>query len=205
MKYIDFDGDTLEISVPINNQGEGAFFLDRDGVIIEEVHLLHDIKDVRLIPRSAEAIRILNKKKIPVIVITNQAVVARGMCSIDDIKKINWEIYRRLSERNAFINALFFCPHSSRADVPSFRCDCSWRKPKIGMIQKAKELFNLNLKKSILVGDTARDILTGQNAEVKSILVKTGHGGKDVLYEAKPDYVCQDLFEAVNFSLKNLR
>lgn len=80
--------------------------------------------------------------------------------------------------------------------------NCSWRKPKAGMLNYVKKLFGLNLKKSYVVGDAARDILMGQAVGAKTILVKTGHAGKDEVYQAKPDFVLKDLKKAVDFIIK---
>lgn len=181
-------------------------FLDRDGVINEEVHLLHKLSQLKLIPCVVEAIKKLNQQKIPVIVITNQTVVARGLCSENKVQTIHKRLGKLLKEQGAYLDAIYYCPHSSRADVNKYRLDCINRKPKPGLFQEAARKFKLDLKQSFSVGDQARDILAGQRAGVGiNILVRTGHAGKDTLFRAKADYIVDDLDRAVKLILEKIK
>lgn len=184
---------------------KGGVFLDRDGVINEEVHLLHHPERLKIIPRAAAAIKKLNQKKIPVIVVTNQTVVARGLCSEQDVVLIHQRLKELLAKNNAFLDAIYYCPHSPKADREKYRLDCYDRKPNPGLFQKAAKEFKLDLKKSFSIGDQGRDILAGQQAGVGiNILVETGHAGKAALFQAKADYVVADLYEATELILKFL-
>lgn len=196
--------DVIQIFQTVKNKKKQAVFIDRDGVLIKEVHLLHQINQVKLLPKSSSAIKLFNQAKIPVFVFTNQTVIARGLCQINDVIRINEEVVNRLRKKGCNINAIFFCPHSPKADIPSFKKNCLWRKPNPGMLLAAKKMFNIDLKKSFVIGDQARDILAGRKVEAISILVKTGYCGKDDLYQTQPDYFKNNLFEAAQFILSNL-
>ena len=178
-----------------------AVFLDRDGVINEEINLLHRKEDIRLIGGSAEGIKLLNNAGIPAIIVTNQPVVARGLCTYDEAIEINRYIIALLAEQGAKIDGIYFCPHSAKADVPEYRKDCKFRKPNAGMLEQAACDFKVALGESYVVGDMARDILAGKNAGCKTILVRTGHAGRDGFFTARPDMTCKNLLEAAKAML----
>lgn len=185
---------------------EKYVFLDRDGVICIEKNLLHKKEDIELIPRSAEAIKLLNENNYKVIVITNQPVIARGLCKLEDLEKIHNDMKNFLREKNAKIDKIYFCPHHPTAgNNPEYTKDCQCRKPKPGMILEAKRYFKIkDLSKCYMVGDTIGDIKAGFLAGCKTILVKTGYGGDDGFKDATPDCEAEDLYEAVtNIILKN--
>ena len=179
-----------------------AVFLDRDGVINKETHLLYQIKDFEFIPGSIQAIKSLNDAGIPVIVYHNASVVARGLCDENQVQNLHRYMMAKLEEKGAYLDAIFYCPHHPTAFNPDYIRQCSWRKPDSGMIAAAAKMFNLNLTKSYVVGDNGRDILMGRKEKTFTILVKTGHAGKDPLYSAEPDKICPDLLAAANFILK---
>lgn len=179
-----------------------AVFLDRDGTVNKEVHLLHKLKDFALIPQAVEAIKLLNRHKIPVIVYHNASVVARGMCNETQVVKINEKLKEVLMQKGAYVDMMLFCPHHPTAFNLERVYDCSWRKPKAGMLKFSAKLLDFNLKKSYVVGDAARDILMGQEAGCFTIGVKTGHAGKEGVYEATPDKVTANILTAVKFILK---
>ena len=187
-----------------------AVFLDRDGVINEANGFVTDIGDVRIIKKVPAAIKILNKR-FYVIVITNQPQVARGLCSEDNVKKINSHIVSELKKRGAKIDAVFYCPHhpEKHSDTPNYakkyRINCRCRKPKIGMILQAKNKFSLDLKKCYFVGDTTVDIKAGKNAGCKTILLRTGYAGNDKKYKINPDFVCDNLMEAARIIIDDCK
>lgn len=179
-----------------------AVFLDRDGTINKEVHLLHKLEDFKLIPRAAEAIKKLNRLNIPVIVYHNASAVARGLCGEERVQAIHRLMITELKKQRTYVDAIFYCPHHQTAFDLNYISDCSWRKPESGMIKQAAKMFQLDLKKSYVIGDNARDILMGSKEKCQTILVKTGHGGKDGLYKAKADYISDNLFTAIKYLLK---
>ena len=174
-----------------------AVFLDRDGTINKNEDVLDLRKHLRLLPRSAAAIKALNKLGFLVIVVTNQAVVARGLLKRKEIHEIHKLFLERLSKRGATIHSVYYCPHHPEAVIGRYRVACECRKPNIGMIMQATKRFHIDLGKSFMIGDATGDVLAGKRAGLTTILVKTGLGGKDGRFKAKPDYVAEDLEDAV--------
>ena len=176
-----------------------AVFLDRDGVINEEVGLLYRTDQLRLIAGSAEAIRKLNALDLPVIVVTNQSVVAHGLCSEEALAGIHEELRRQLAKSGASLSAIYYCPHHKDAEVAEYRRTCDDRKPGIGMLQAAAADFGLDLRNCVLIGDRRGDIEAGKAAGCLTILVETGFATPISCHPAVPDQVCRDLAGAVDF------
>ena len=169
-----------------------AIFLDRDGVINKEVNYLYNPNDFEFIDGSIEALQILKKKGYLLIVITNQAGIARGYFTEIILGKIHDKMMKTLNENKVFLDNIFYCPHH-----PEFTGKCNCRKPNPGMIKQAMEKYNIDLENSYMVGDTINDIKTGKNAHCKTILVLTGHGKKEQkkISTIKPDMICANLLE----------
>ncbi len=174
-----------------------AVFLDRDGVIVREVDKLHRLDQLRILPGAAKAIREINRLGYLAIVITNQAVVARGWITEAGVDEIHAVMIKRLSRQDAKIDAVYYCPHHPNADLKKYRLVCRCRKPNPGMILTALKKFNIDRRRSFMVGDKTGDILAGRRAGLKTILVATGYGGKDDQHEARPDFAAKDLKQAV--------
>lgn len=178
-----------------------AVFLDRDGVINEEVDLLHREDQLALIPGAAEAIRRLNDTGILVIVVTNQPAVARNLCTEADVRRIHARLAEMLRQAaGARLDGVYYCPHhpeKHHADGnPAYRIDCDCRKPGIGMLEEARRAFGLDYARCYMVGDTTRDIQAGRNAGCRTILVRTGYGGRDGKCQVQADLVVDDLAAA---------
>ncbi len=174
-----------------------AVFLDRDGVIVEQEEYLNQAEDLVLIPGAGEAIARLNAASILVIVVTNQAGIAKGHLTLSDLKEIHARLRHELSACKAYLDAIYYCPHHPEATVPEFLRDCSYRKPGVGMFEKARDEHGIDLEASYLVGDATGDILAGKRAGCRTILVATGFGGSDERYVIEPDLRVADLPEAV--------
>lgn len=174
-------------------------FLDRDGVINEEIGFLHKKEQLKLLQKSAEAIRMLNEEGYKVILITNQPAVARGLCSEETVEEIHKELQSLLNKENAHIDSFYYCPHHpTEGKDPFFTKECTCRKPQPGMIIKAKEDHNIeDLSHSYIIGDRISDIKAGNLAGCKTILVSTGYGLKDTWNDAVPNYYARDLYHAV--------
>ena len=175
-----------------------AVFLDRDGTINEEVNYLSKVEQIKILPNSPKAIKLLNENGFKVIIITNQSGVARGYFSVQELENIHNHLKNQLLKDGAIIDAVYYCPHH-----PDDRCDC--RKPKTGMIDRAKEEFEIDLSSSFIVGDKLLDLETGHRAGCKTVLVLTGYGS-DELKEQKnwkfqPDQIAQNLYDAVMWIL----
>ncbi|HZP03263.1 MAG TPA: HAD family hydrolase [Terracidiphilus sp.] len=181
-----------------------AVFLDRDGTIIRQVELLHKPEQVKLLPGAAKAIRLLNRAEYFVVVATNQPVVARGLSSPEGVCAIHDLICARLKRQHARIDAFYFCPHHPNATIKAYRTTCECRKPRPGMMIKAAVDYNLDISRSVMIGDTTQDVLAGIQAGLSTILVQTGHAGRDPWqYECKPDFTVPDLLGAVHLWLRN--
>jgi len=176
-----------------------AVFLDRDGTIIRQVELMHEVGQLRLLPGAAAAIRHLNDKDLLVVVVTNQPVVARGVATEQEIVLIHEELNRRLQAKGGHIDAFYFCPHHPNATLGLYRTKCSCRKPEPGMILRAAEEYGIDLSRSVMIGDSTQDMMAGNRAGVSTILVRTGHGGRDPWqYQCLPDRVARNLLEATH-------
>jgi len=186
-----------------------AIFIDRDGTLIEEVDLLHKVDDLRLFPFSASAVKKINNSDFLSFLITNQPAVARNLCDISTVKDIHNKLDTLLGKKGAYLNDIYFCPHHPDKgyieENKEFKIECDCRKPKTGMIGKAAEDYNIDLESSWIIGDTTTDIQTGVNAGLKTILVRTGKGGKDGKFKCYPDFIFDDLESAVDFILKDKR
>ena len=176
-------------------------FLDRDGVInLDSSDYIKSWSEFKFIPRSIEAIKELTLKGFNAIVITNQSVINRNMVSGKGLEHIHASMKNEVKSGGGLIKDIFFCPH-----IPEDNCDC--RKPRPGLIFQAQKAYSIDLKDAVMVGDSAKDIECARNAGCgKAILVKTGNGAKaEKTLEKKkicPDYIAQDLYEAVQWIVK---
>ena len=180
-------------------------FLDRDGVINKEVDLLYKPEQLKLISGVEEAIKQLNNSDYLVVIATNQPVVARGLCTEESIREIHKKLETLLSRQGAFIDRIYYCPHHPDKGYPEenkkYKIKCNCRKPEVGMFLQAEKDLNISKEESFMIGDTTTDIQTGKNYGIRTILVKTGYKGLDKKFSVKPDYIFQDLKEAVDFLL----
>ena len=122
-----------------------------------------------------------------------------------DLNEIHKKLETELGLKGAKIDGIYYCPHHPEkgftGEIPKLKIKCNCRKPKIGLLLKAKEEFNINLKQSYFIGDQTGDILTGKRAGCKTILVKTGYGGKDNSFSVKPDFIADNLLKATKIIL----
>lgn len=153
-----------------------ALFLDRDGVINKEINYLYRIEDVEFIDGVFETGRLFQSLGFLLIVITNQAGIARGLYTVDDFFRLNDWMMNEFKIRGVHISKTYYCPFHPTEGIGEYRKESYDRKPNPGMILKARDEFNLNLPASILVGDQESDIEAGINAGVgTNVLVKSGH------------------------------
>ena len=178
-------------------------FVDRDGTLNREVDGVTSPDKLELLPGVAEAIYKLNRSGIRAVVISNQPIVAKGFCREADVQAVHNKLETLLGAEHAFLDRIYYCPHHPEKGFEGERVDlkiaCDCRNPGIGMIQGAVRDLNVDLKQSWLIGDTTTDLQTAKNAGLKSILVRTGYGGKDNKYPARADHECDTLGEAVRY------
>jgi D-glycero-D-manno-heptose 1,7-bisphosphate phosphatase len=151
-------------------------FLDRDGTINREVHHLRRVDQFELLDRAAEAIRLLNESGMRVVVVTNQAAIARGLLSVDGLDEIHTAMHTLLGRHGARVDAIYYCPHHPTEGVGAYRTECSCRKPRPGALKRAAHELQLDLENSFFVGDKRSDLEAGRAAGCGTILVRTGYG-----------------------------
>ena len=183
--------------------GHRAVFLDRDGTICEEVGYLDSVEQLRLIPGSAAAIRLLNERGLKAVVVTNQSGVARGFFSELRLQEVHEELERLLRLEGAYLDGIYYCPHHpSDGNEPYIGvCDC--RKPASGLLLRAAADLGLDLGASYVIGDHHSDVECAQRAGAIGILVLTGHGensrAETESWPSPPAYIAPDLYAAVQW------
>jgi D-glycero-D-manno-heptose 1,7-bisphosphate phosphatase len=186
-----------------------AVFLDRDGVLVEDVHLLQAADQLRLLPGVSAALLALDRAGLRLVVVTNQTVVARGLIGEGAVEAIHGELNRLLLAAGAPpIASFYYCPHHPRATLPAYRMECDCRKPRPGMLVRAARDHGLDLGASFMVGDRPTDIMAGALAGCRTVLVQSGRhadpliempDGMEVTVE--PDGTCADLEAAARWIL----
>lgn len=199
-----------------------AIFLDRDGTILKEIQTdtsgetgefgyLTKIEDVELIQGAADGIALARELGYLVIIITNQSAIARGMITIDELQEIHNRMFELLLEanQNAKVDDLFYSPFHQDGIIEEYKTTSELRKPDIGMITAAQKKYNIDLLTSYIIGDSFSDMLCGQNAGVKKILVETGYGKiayrKCLDENIKIDFIASNLLGAVKFIQRNVQ
>lgn len=164
-----------------------AFFLDRDGVLIEEEHYLSDPAKARLCPGAADAIRMMRAHGYKVIVVSNQAGIAKGYFTMKELKAVEARIDELLAAEGLALDGVYYCPHHPQGVVPEYRLACSCRKPEPGMLLSAAKDHEIDLAASVMIGDRVSDLKAGLNAGCKAVaLVHTGYGKEQDLSSFDP-------------------
>ena len=173
------------------NRSDIAVFLDRDGTVNVEKEYLSSPDQLQLIPRSAAAIRELNKLGTRVFVITNQSGVARGLFSEEDVLKVHTTLRSLLKSEDAYVDDFFYCPHLPGSADNRYNKECDCRKPKPGMLQQAELKYSVDLR---------IDVATGKAVAAGTVMVSTGYGAKEIREcRSEPDFFAQDLLEGVKY------
>lgn len=187
-----------------------AVFIDRDGCLTEEVGYVNHVSRIRLLPRTADAIRRLNGAGVPAVMVTNQAGIARGYFTEALLHAVNAEMVRQLAAAGARLDGLYVCPHHPTEGEPPYRMICDCRKPRPGLLQRAARDLRLDLASSVMVGDKISDVAVGQSVGAAGVLVLTGYGRGEwehqrAQWTSKPDHVAEDLLDAVDWALARRR
>jgi D-glycero-D-manno-heptose 1,7-bisphosphate phosphatase len=181
-----------------------TIFLDRDGVInMDSSEYVKNESEFEFIPKSPEAIALLSQTGFSVIVITNQSLIGRKMATQKTLDAIFKKMTDGVKKAGGNIKDIFFCPHT-----PEDNCSC--RKPMPGLILAAQKKYRIDLDRSCMVGDSAKDIECARNAGCsKAMLVKTGNGPKAMQALSSQnialDYIALDLYEAALWIIKNIK
>jgi histidinol-phosphate phosphatase family protein len=192
-----------------------AVFLDRDGVINEiayfpELGLLDsplNVKQFKLLPKVAEAIMVLNRLDLKVIVVSNQPAIAKGKMTMETFEEIRLKMRGELERKGAHLDGEYYCFHHSSAKVAKYRTSCACRKPRPGLFLKAAEDFGLDLKKCYVVGDSLTDVKAGKAVGCRTILIGSLKCDLCRLMEVegvKPDHIVADLLGALKIIEKEI-
>ncbi len=180
-----------------------AIFIDRDGVINKDpggwtkYNYVTDWKDFHFLPGALEALKILEKNGIRVIVVSNQAGVSRGYFSEGDLEKVNTKMLQEIEKSGGHIEEVYYCIHKDEDD-----CDC--RKPKTGLFEKAIAKHHIDPKDTYIIGDSMVDISAGKRIECRTVFVLSGKTSKEEMekWVDQPDYVFEDLLSVVKWLMK---
>jgi D-glycero-D-manno-heptose 1,7-bisphosphate phosphatase len=164
-----------------------AVFFDRDGTLMEEVNYCADPARVRVFPGASAALRALKGAGFLNIVISNQSGIGRGYFTEPQYHAVHAEFLRQIGED--LIDASYFCP-----DAPDAPSTC--RKPEPSMLLEAARAFEIDLARSVMVGDKSSDIECARRAGARSILVATGYGA---VQECEPDFSADGIAEAADW------
>ncbi len=181
-----------------------AIFLDRDGVINTNVTIISP-EQLVILNGVPEAVKKINDSGYLAIIVTNQPVIAKGMCTQKNMEKIHDKMNMLLSKNDAKIDGIYICPHHPEkgfeGEVPELKFDCDCRKPKAGLILKAIKDNNIDPKQSWMIGDSYTDVEAGRRAGVKTVFLTSGGGSgsrdNERYKDVKPDITARDLPEAL--------
>ncbi|MFA6609964.1 MAG: HAD family hydrolase [Candidatus Omnitrophota bacterium] len=179
-----------------------AIFIDRDGVINKdpggwtEHSYVTDPKDLHILPGVIDALKLLDRNNIKVIVISNQAGVSKGYFTKEMLMRVTSKMLDEIGKKGARIEEVIYCMHRNEDN-----CNC--RKPKTGMLEKAIDKYNISVRETFFVGDSEVDIIAGKRMGLKTVFVQSGKATKDDVkkWQGKPDYVFNDLLSAVKWML----
>jgi len=179
---------------------KGAVFLDRDGTINEEMGYINHPDRFIVFPFVAESIKIFNGLGLKVVIVTNQSGIARGYFEESLVRELHDRLQKKMISEGAHIDAIYYCPHHPNEGQGKYRLKCNCRKPKPGMILKAIEDHDIDLKNSYMIGDRYKDILFARNLNIKSGFVLTGYGRGEYTFdkddwEFEPDFIGENLLE----------
>ncbi len=170
-----------------------AAFIDRDGVINVEHGYVHRIEDFELIDGVPEGLKLLADAGYRLVVVTNQSGIARGRYTVADMDRLHAHMRAVLAGQGVELAGIYHCPHLPDASVPEYAIECDCRKPAPGMLLQAARELDLDLTRSVMVGDKSSDMQAGHAAGVSfKVLVRSGHAF-DAAAEATADAVTDDL------------
>ena len=178
-----------------------AIFLDRDGVLIEDMDKNPIKANFKILPQVAESIKKINESGMLAIVVTNQPMIAKGFVTFEDVDAVHKCLETALGREKAYIDDIYMCPHHPdkgfAGEVVELKIDCNCRKPKAGMFFKAAQDYNIDLSQSWMIGDRESDMQAGHNAGCKTVLVgNTSSVGENA------DFVTNNVLDAINLILE---
>ena len=184
-----------------------AVFLDRDGTLIEDIGYLDRVDRVEMFPWSIDAVRLLNRAGLRVVVTTNQSGIARGFFTEAIVEEVHRHISSLVARGGAHIDAYYYCPHHPEGTVDGYAQRCECRKPGRGLVDRAVSDLGVDPSRSFVVGDRWLDVQLAHAVGARGVLVRTGYGQ---IEEAQPvpnvtaDAVADNLMAAIGWILRNL-
>ena len=175
---------------------EKVIFLDRDGTLNEEVNYLYRREKLILFDGVPEALKLFKEHGYRLVVVTNQAGVARGYYGEEDVVKLHRYMNDLLRPRGAEIDAFYYCPHHPEHGIGGYAISCHCRKPETGLFEMAERRFAVDKARSWMIGDKMSDILAGKNYGVHTALVGTGYGAEVNREQEKKGEVPYDIYGA---------
>jgi histidinol-phosphate phosphatase family protein len=179
-----------------------AVFLDRDGCISpDNFGLKPDPEKYHLYPYTIEALRILQNLGYMLIIVTNQAGIAKGYFDLETLEKVHAKLRELLNNEGIILTDIYYSPYLETGTVPPFNIAHEDRKPGLGMFYKAKRDHPFDPNKSWMLGDRKSDVYFGKKAGLKTVLLLSGHGKEELLtgfegWEYKPDFIAENLLTA---------
>ena len=177
-----------------------AVFLDKDGTLIPDVPYNVNPDLITIDDATISGLQLLKTQRFLLILITNQSGIARGYFEETALEAVWRKVQALLRLHGLAIDAFYFCPHHPEATVEKYKVECDCRKPLPGLILKAAAEWNVDLKRSWMIGDILNDVEAGHRAGCPSILIDNG-GETEWLQSPLrvPDYTCVNLLEAARF------
>ncbi len=173
--------------------------------MIEEAGYLDRLERLIFFPYAIDAVRLLNRAGFPVVVVTNQAGIARGIFKESFVAAAHQHIRERLAAAGARVDGFYYCPHHPEAVVEEFRQVCDCRKPQPGMLTRAAADLDLALDRSFVVGDRWHDLEAGQRVGARTLLVRTGYGRTEEAApkaHVQPSAIVDNVIDAVSWILR---
>jgi D-glycero-D-manno-heptose 1,7-bisphosphate phosphatase len=182
-----------------------VLFLDRDGTINQDTGSYISTKEqLILIDRADEAIALAKNAGFRIVIISNQAGIARGIATVEQVEEVNRYLNLLLSSKDARFDRCYYCPYHPEYPHPDYDRFMEFRKPATGMVEQAIDDFLaegliVDRRASFFVGDKTLDVECGMRAGMRSVLVRTGHNEEELCIERNiiPEFVADDLYKAV--------
>lgn len=177
-----------------------AVFLDRDGTLNRDTHYPHRIEELFIDAAVLQGLRFLARLPLHIIVVSNQAGIAKALFTEPEMSAFNAELRRRLESVGGRIDAFYFCPHLESRDLPPGSPVCRCSKPNPGMLEEAAADFHLDLPSCFMIGDKKSDVAAGQAVGATTILLTTGKAGRDeYILSRPPDVTHANLYQALEW------
>ena len=187
-------------AVPVGS----AVFLDRDGTLIRDVGYLRNVEKLEILPRVPQGLTLLQNCGFKLIVVTNQSAVARGWLSEVDLRRIHDALAARLARCGIVLDATYYCPHHPVDGTGIYRMECTCRKPRTGMIERARADLGIDPTVSYVVGDQESDVELAKSVGAIAVRIGTANPGISEVDRAEP-VVVKDLLEAAHWIVEDAR